>query len=193
MAKQNNEKTNDKMLARIEKLYDDFDTEKGSMMILYVDPQQRVHTYNCGSMLDCAAMVATAVDDAFDPSTKDEGERFAGRAILEGLCAVIERGGISSLRVALRSLKALRKAITKQGKKHDENFAESFLESLTDIASLVADDDKKGKGDDDREREDCEHCKANKICPLPDAIAYRKANHLPNPNRKHGKKGNNAN
>ena len=40
---------------------------------------------------------------------------------------------------------------------------------------------------DDDDREDCEHCDNNRTCPLPDAIAYRKANGIRKPKNK--KKG----
>ena len=42
-------------------------------------------------------------------------------------------------------------------------------------------------GDDDEEDEDCATCKANRICPLHQAIEYRKENHIHKPGRKNRK------
>ena len=43
-------------------------------------------------------------------------------------------------------------------------------------------------GDDDEEEDDdCTTCKVNRICPLPQAIEYRKENHIHEPGRKHRK------
>lgn len=172
---------NDKVLERIETLYNEFDTDKGVLMILYVDQDEKVHSYNCGSLTDCAATVATAVDDAFDPHQKDNGSKFSGHALVEGVSAVIENGDISGIGVALRLLKALRNAVVASR----NSISKALVSGFGDLVDAITDDDRKD------EHEDCEHCENRMICPLPDAVAYRKANHLPNPNRKHGKKGNN--
>lgn len=186
-------KVNDEMLARIEKLYDDFTPEDGVLMMMYVDKDQALHTYNIGNLTSCAATIATAVDDGYDlKNVGDSDATFTGRAIVEGINAVIARGGITGLRVAMKILKALRDAVLEKGKAK-ESSGDDFLSILTDIAIKTAEKKDVDVRDEDDE-EDCEHCKANKICPLPQAIAYRKANHLPNPNRKNrGKNGGGSN
>ena len=179
----------EKMLARIEKLYDNFTPEDGVLVMMYVDKDQALHTYNIGNLTSCAATIATAVDDGYDlKNVGDSDATFTGRAIVEGINAVIARGGITGLRVAMKILKALRDAVLEKGKAK-ESSGDDFLSLLTDIAIKTAEKKDVDVRDEDDE-EDCEHCKANKICPLPQAIAYRKANHLPNPNRKNrGKNG----
>lgn len=186
-------KVNDEMLARIEKLYDDFTPEDGVLMMMYVDKDQALHTYNIGNLTSCAATIATAVDDGYDlKNVGDSDATFTGRAIVEGINAVIARGGITGLRVAMKILKALRDAVLEKGKSK-ESSGDDFLSLLTDIAIKTAEKKDVDVRDED-EDEDCEHCKANKICPLPQAIAYRKANHLPNPNRRNrGKNGGGSN
>lgn len=186
-------KVNDEMLARIEKLYDDFTPEDGVLMMMYVDKDQALHTYNIGNLTSCAATIATAVDDGYDlKNIGDSDATFTGRAIVEGINAVIARGGITGLRVAMKILKALRDAVLEKGKSK-ESSGDDFLSLLTDIAIKTAEKKDVDVRDED-EDEDCEHCKANKICPLPQAIAYRKANHLPNPNRRNrGKNGGGSN
>lgn len=186
-------KVNDEMLARIEKLYDDFTPEDGVLMMMYVDKDQALHTYNIGNLTSCAATIATAVDDGYDlKNLGDSDATFTGRAIVEGINAVIARRGITGLRVAMKILKALRDTVLEKAK-GKESSGDDFLSVLTDIAIKAAEKKDVDVRDEDDE-EDCEHCKANKICPLPQAIAYRKANHLPNPNRKNrGKNGGGSN
>ena len=180
----------EKMLARIEKLYDNFTPEDGVLVMMYVDKDQALHTYNIGNLTSCAATIATAVDDGYDlKNVGDSDATFTGRAIVEGINAVIARGGITGLRVAMKILKALRDTVLEKAK-GKESSGDDFLSVLTDIAIKAAEKKDVDVRDEDDDEEDCEHCKANKICPLPQAIAYRKANHLPNPNRKNrGKNG----
>lgn len=73
----------EKMLARIEKLYDDFTPDDGVLMMMYVDKDQALHTYNIGNLTSCAATIATAVDDGYDlKNVGDSDATFTGRAIV---------------------------------------------------------------------------------------------------------------
>ena len=73
-----------------------------------------------------------------------------------------------------------------------ENFAgitEEIKKELAEKLGHIIDDDDDDDEEDD-ERENCEECENNRWCPLPDAIAYRKKNHIPAPKkRKNGKRG----
>ena len=71
--------------------------------------------------------------------------------------------------------------------------SESGVKLMRDIAKaslvrILSSLDDVSDGDDDEE-ENCEECENNKTCPLPQAIAYRKANGIPKP-KKGGRKVN---
>jgi hypothetical protein len=85
---------------------------------------------------------------------------------------------LSAIKVMLRLTKAMVKS--------REKIKEDLAEKLGHIIDDVDDDDK-----DDDERENCEECENNSWCPLPDAVKYRKENHIPAPHKrkKNGKRG----
>ena len=70
--------------------------------------------------------------------------------------------------------------------KSEEKIKDELAENLVNLI-----DDKDDEDEDDDERENCEDCDNNRWCPLPDAVKYRKENHIPAPHKlkKNGKRG----
>ena len=85
---------------------------------------------------------------------------------------------LSAVKVMLR--------LTKSMVKSEEKIKDELYEKLCNLV-----DDKDDEYDDDDERENCEDCDNNRWCPLPDAVKYRKENHIPAPHKrkKNGKRG----
>ena len=158
----------------IEKLFDMVDESKESLLILHVDENDQFESHVCGELIEIAAGIATIVCDGLK-SDADKNLAKLAKAIVEGVAHTMQIPSISAVKVMLR----LAKAMVKSREKMQEELAEK-------LGNLIEDDDDKH----DDERENCEGCENNRWCPLPDAIAYRKKNHIPAPKkRKNGKRG----
>ena len=165
-------KTND----AIKKLFDMVDETKESLLILHVDENDQFSSHVCGENIEIAAGIATIVYDGLKEDA-DEGLAKLAKAIVDGVAQTMQIPSLSAVKVMLR----LTKAMVKSREKIHEKLAEK-------LGNLIDDVDKDDKDDD--ERENCEECENNRWCPLPDAIAYRKKNHIPAPKkRKNGKRG----
>ena len=153
----------------IKKLFDMVDETKETLLILHVDENDKFESHVCGEHIEIAAGIATIVYDGMKEDA-DEGLAKLAKAIVDGVAHTMQMPSISAVKVMLR----LTKAMVKSREKIEEKLAEKLDHII----------------DDEDERENCEECENNRWCPLPDAIAYRKKNHIPAPQkRKNGKRG----
>lgn len=165
----------------IKKLFDVVDETKETLLILHVDENDQFESHVCGEHIEIASGIATIVYDGLKADADENLARLA-KAIVDGVAHSMQIPSLSAVKVIL----SMTNAMVKSREKINDKLAEKL--SLTD------DED-----EDDDERENCEDCENNRWCPLPDAIAYRKQNHIPAPkNRKKnckrgGKKNKNAN
>lgn len=93
-----------------------------------------------------------------------------------------EEGEIRLAEIIIKALQAL------VGIKKSSESGVKFMRDIAkaSLAGILQDLDDVSDADDDDD-ENCEECENNKTCHLPQAIAYRKANGIPKPNK--GKKG----
>ena len=153
----------------IKKLFDMVDETKETLLILHVDENDQFESHVCGEHIEIAAGIATIVYDGLKADADENLARLA-KAIVDGVAHTMQIPSISAVKVMLR----LTKAITKSS----EIIKDELAEKLDHII------------DDEDERENCEECENNRWCPLPDAVKYRKENHIPAPHkRKNGKRG----
>ena len=162
----------------IKKLFDMVDESKETLLILHVDENDQFESHFCGEHIEIAAGIATIVYDGLKADADENLARLA-KAIVDGVAHTMQIPSLSSVNVMLR----LTKAMVKSREKIREELAEK-------LGNLI---------DDDDERENCEDCENNRWCPLPDAVKYRKENHIPAPHKRKkngkcgGKKNENAN
>lgn len=156
----------------IKKLFDMVDESKESLLILHVDENDQFSSHVCGEHVEIAAGIATIVYDGLKADSDKNLEKLA-KAIVDGVAHSMQIPSLSAVKVMLR----LTKAMVKSREKIKEDLAEKLGHIIDDV--------------DDDERENCEECENNRWCPLPDAIAYRKENHIPAPQKrkKNGKRG----
>lgn len=161
----------------IKKLFDMVDETKETLLILHVDENDQFQSHVCGENIEIAAGIATIVYDGLKVDA-DKGIATLAKAIVDGVANTMQIPSLSAVKVMLR----LTKAMAKSREKRQEELAEKLVNLIDDV-------DKDDKDDD--ERENCEECENNRWCPLPDAIAYRKKNHIPAPQKrkKNGKRG----
>ena len=154
----------------IKKLFDMVDETKETLLILHVDENDQFESHVCGEHIEIAAGIATIVYDGLKADADENLARLA-KAIVDGVAHTMQMPSISAVKVMLR----LTKAIVKSREKIEEKLAKK-------LDNLIEDDD---------ERENCEDCENNRWCPLPDAVKYRKENHIPAPHKrkKNGKRG----
>ena len=158
----------------IKKLFDMVDETKESLLILHVDEKDRFSSHVCGEHIEIAAGIATIVSDGMKEDA-DECLAKLAKAIVDGVAHTMQIPSLSAVKVMLR----LAKTMVKSREKIEEELAEK-------LGNLIDDKDDK----DEDERENCEECENNRWCPLPDAVKYRKENHIPAPHkRKNGKRG----
>lgn len=158
----------------IKKLFDMVDETKETLLILHVDENDQFESHVCGEHIEIAAGIATIVYDGLKADADENLARLA-KAIVDGVAHTMQIPSLSAVKVMLR----LTKAMVKSREKINDELAEKL--------GLKDNDD---ENEDDDERENCEECENNRWCPLPDAIAYRKKNHIPAPKkRKNGKRG----
>ena len=157
----------------IKKLFDMVDETKESLLILHVDENDKFESHVCGEHIEIAAGIATIVYDGLKKDA-DEGLARLAKAIVDGVAHTMQMPSISAVKVMLRLTKAMAKS--------REKIQEELVEKL---GNLIDDDD-----EEENNGENCADCENNRWCPLPDAVAYRKKNHIPAPKkRKNGKRG----
>ena len=158
----------------IEKLYDEFDAKNESMVLIYTDKDGQTSSYSCGKFDDVSSTIASMIDSVLSDDSVDKGGKFITNAIVDGVRAVIAIPSKAGKKLAVKfTMDLLGASILEKINIHSPNEFSDFIDSLDD--------------DDEEEDEDCATCKANRICPLPQAMEYRKENHIPAPGRKHRK------
>ena len=160
----------------IEKLYGEFDAKNESMILIYTDKDGQASSYSCGKFDDISSTIAAVIDSVLSDDNVDKSGKFITNAIVDGVRAVLAIPSKAGKKLAVKFTMDLLGA--------------SFLEKINihspkEFSDLI--DSIDGDDDDEEEEEDCATCKANRICPLPQAIEYRKENHIHAPGRKHRK------
>ena len=161
----------------IEKLLDMVDETKETLIILHVDENGQFESHVCGEHIEIEAGIATIVYDGLKEDAEENLARFA-KAIVDGVAHTMQIPNLSAVKVMLRLTKAMVKS--------EEKIKDELYEKLGKLF-----DDKDDEDEDDDERENCEDCDNNRWCPLPDAVKYRKENHIhaPHKRKKNGKRG----
>lgn len=161
----------------IKKLLDMVDETKETLIILHVDENDQFESHVCGEHIEIEAGIATIVYNGMKEDADENLARLA-KAIVDGVAHTIQIPNLSAVKVML----SLTKAIVKS----EEKIKEELSEKLGNLF-----DDKYDEDEDDDESENCEDCDNNRWCPLPDAVKYRKENHIPAPHKrkKNGKRG----
>ena len=160
----------------IEKLYGEFDAKNESMILIYTDKDGQTSSYSCGKFDDISSTIAAMIDSVLSDNNVDKCGKFITNAIVDGVRAVLAIPSKAGKKLAVKFTMDLLGA--------------SFLEKINihspkEFSDLI--DSLDGDDEEDDDDEDCATCKANRICPLPQAIEYRKENHIPAPVRKHRK------
>lgn len=160
----------------IEKLYGEFDAKNESMVLIYTDKDGKTSSYSCGKFDDISSTIASMIDSVLSDDSVDKGGKFIANAIVDGVRAVLAIPSKAGKKLAVKFTMDLLGA--------------SFLEKINihspkEFSDLI--DSLDGDDEEDDDEEDCATCKANRICPLPKAIEYRKENNIPAPGRKHRK------
>ena len=169
----------------IKKLLDMVDETKETLIILHVDENDQFESHVCGEHIEIEAGIATIVYDGLKEDADENLARFA-KAIVDGVAHTMQIPNLSAVKVMLRLTKAMVKS--------EDKIKDELAENLVNLI-----DDKDDEDEDDDERENCEDCDNNRWCPLPDAVKYRKENHIPAPHKRKkngkrcGKKNENAN
>lgn len=160
----------------IKKLLDIVDETKETLIILHVDENDKFESHVCGEHIKIEAGIATIVYDGMKEDADENIARLA-KAIVDGVAHTMQIPNLSSVKVMLRLTKAMVKS--------EEKIKDELAEKLVNLVDDKYDDD-----EDDDERENCEDCDNNRWCPLPDAVKYRKENHIPAPHKrkKNGKR-----
>lgn len=161
----------------IKKLFDMVDETKETLLILHVDENDKFESHVCGEHIKIDAGIATIVYDGMKEDADENLARLA-KAIVDGVAHTMQIPNLSAVKVMLRLTKAMVKS--------EEKIKDELAEKLFNLV-----DDKYDEDEDDDERENCEDCDNNRWCPLPDAVKYRKENHIPAPHKrkKNGKRG----
>lgn len=158
----------------IEKLYDEFDAKNESMVLIYTDKDGQTSSYSCGKFDDISSTIASMIDSVLSDDSVDKGGKFITNAIVDGIRAVLAIPSKAGKKLAVKfTMDLLGASILEKINIHSPKEFSDLINSLD--------------GDDDDEEENCATCKANRICPLPKAIEYRKDNHIHAPGRKHRK------
>ena len=159
----------------IEKLYDEFDAKNESMVLIYTDKDGQTSSYSCGKSDEISSTIAAMIDSVLSDDSVDKGGKFITNAIVDGVRAVLAIPSKAGKKLAVKfTMDLLGASILEKINIHSPKEFSDLIDSL--------DDD-----EEEEEDEDCTTCKANRICPLPQAIEYRKDNHIPAPGRKHRK------
>ena len=160
----------------IEKLYGEFDAKNESMILIYTDKNGKTSSYSCGKFDDVSSTIASMIDSVLSDDSVDKGGKFITNAIVDGVRAVLAIPSKAGKKLAVKfTMDLLGASILEKINIHSPKEFSDLIDSL--------DDDDEEEEDD----ENCDTCKANRICPLPQAIEYRKENNIPKPGRKHRK------
>lgn len=154
----------------IKKLFEKVDETKESMLIIHVGENEEITVNVCGSRISIANCIASIVYDGLKNDV-DKNHAKLAHAIIDGVAEAIKEPSRSAIKIMLR----LTKAIASSRKTLEDELTETF--GLND------------NNDDNDDDENCETCENNSWCPLPKAVAYRKAKHIPT--RKKRNKNNN--
>lgn len=159
----------------IEKLYDEFDAKNESIVLIYTDKDGQTISYSCGKFDDISSTIAAMIDSCISDDSVEKSGKFITNAIVDGVRAVLAIPSKAGKKLAVKfTMDLLGASILEKINIHSPKEFSDLIDSLD--------------GDDDEDEEDdCTTCKANRICPLPKAIEYRKDNHIPAPGRKHRK------
>lgn len=161
-----------KLGKKVDEFLDSLKKDQSMFTMCCNDDGEFFYAYNAKSE-EIAAGIATILSDWFDD--KSETSKRVAMGILMGIRAVIIEGGKTSEAVS-----------SFLGKVAAERAMDS-LKNLKEILKGIAEGDGKDNEDDD---EDCSTCDANSVCPLPNAIKYRKANGIPAPKKRSKKRCN---
>lgn len=161
----------------IKKMLDMVDETNETLLILHVDENDKFESHVCGEQNEINAGIATIVYDGMKEDADENLARLA-KAIVDGVAHTMQIPNLSAVKVMLRLTKAMVKS--------EEKIKDELAEKLFNLV-----DDKYDEDEDDDERENCDDCDNNRWCPLPDAVKYRKENHIPAPHKrkKNGKRG----
>ena len=159
----------------IEKLYDEFDAKNESMVLIYTDKDGQTSSYSCGKYDEISSNIAAMIDSCLSDDSVEKSGKFITNAIVDGVRAVLAIPSKAGKKLAVKfTMDLLGASILEKINIHSPKEFSDLIDSLD--------------GDDEEEDdENCATCKANRICPLPKAIEYRKDNHIPAPGRKHRK------
>ena len=162
----------------VQKAFESVNPTNEYLMIFYVDKDGKPKTYMAGDVNALSAIVATNLDNGLDEKASKQ-EHATGRIILDAIKAVLAIPNMQGMKLALELTSALIEAVKNSKKK---------VRSVKDLAKQNRKERENRRQNVDDE-EDCSTCNANKVCPLPQAIKYRKENGIPAPaKRKNGKK-----
>lgn len=160
----------------IEKLYGEFDAKNESMILIYTDKDGKTSSYSCGKYDEISSTIASMIDSCLSDDSVEKSGKFITNAIVDGVRAVLAIPSKAGKKLAVKfTMDLLGASILEKINIHSPKEFSDLIDSLD--------------GDDEEEEDDenCATCKANRICPLPKAIEYRKDNHIPAPGRKHRK------
>ena len=160
----------------IEKLYGEFDAKNESMVLIYTDKDGKTSSYSCGKFDDISSTIAAMIDSVLSDDNVDKSGKFIANAIVDGVRAVLAIPSKAGKKLAVKFTMDLLGA--------------SFLEKINihspkEFSDLI--DSLDGDDEEDDDDENRATCNANRICPLPKAIEYRKENNIHAPGRKHRK------
>ena len=144
--------------------------EDESAVVMCMNEKDEFSYASYASKQEVGAAIASILSDYFDDDEKEAETLAVG--IVAALRMLVEKNG--------KAGSAIVHAIAPAAGKAALDMLKRLRESLRNIAES-ADDDK----DND---EDCSKCDANKVCPLPNAIKYRKENHIPAPRNRKNKR-----
>lgn len=152
-------------------------SENESALAICCNDEGKFYYANYCSVNDVAAAVATILSDYHDD--KNEKADTIARGIVKGIAVYIAHEGKGGLPIAAEIAQACHKVLEKK----KENIKDMLENIIKDVKGDDDDDDVDDNG------EDCGECGGMKDCPLPQAVKYRKENHIPAPKKnKHGKK-----
>lgn len=164
----------------IEKLYDEFDAKNESMILIYTDKDGQTSSYSCGKFDEISSTIASMIDSVLSDDSVDKGGKFITNAIVDGVRAVLAIPSKAGKKLAVKfTMDLLGASILEKINIHSPK-------EFSDLIDYLGGDD-----DEEEDDENCATCNANRICPLPQAIEYRKENHIPAPHnrKKNGKRG----
>ena len=164
----------------IEKLYDEFDAKNESMVLIYKDKDGKTSSYSYGKSDEISSTIAAMIDSCLSDDSVEKSGKFITNAIVDGIRAILSIPSKAGKKLSLKfTMDLLRASILENANIHSPKEFSDLMDYLD--------------GDDDEEEDDenCATCKANRICPLPRAIEYRKENHIPasHNRKKNGKRG----